>query len=89
MSTQRKLASRPQLKGPPNLAIRAKPPSPRRLSRKVLVAGMLLAGAIVAFALVNGLSERPDRRAAIAQQVAASGGPPESIQRRQRPVRRA
>ncbi len=64
----------------PNLAIRAKPPSPRRLSRKVLLAGSLLAGAIVAFALVNGLSERPDRRAAEQQQVAAAGGPPESIQ---------
>ena len=70
----------PPIEGPPNLAIRAKPPSPRRLSRKVLVAGMLLAGAIVAFALVNGLSERPDRRAAESQQVAAAGGPPESIQ---------
>jgi type IV secretion system protein VirB10 len=41
---------------------------------------MLLAGAVVAFALVNGLSERPDRRAGEAQQVAAAGGPPESIQ---------
>lgn len=64
---------------PPNLAIRAKPPSPRRLSRNVLLAGALLAGAVVAFALVNGLSERPDREAAEQQQVAASGGPPESI----------
>ena len=72
-------AHTPPTEAPPNLAIRAKPPSPRRLSRRVLVAGMLLAGAVVAFALANGLSERPDR-AAEAQQVAASGGPPESIQ---------
>lgn len=69
----------PPTEGPPNLAIRAKPPSPRRLSRKVLLAGMLLAGAVVAFALVNGLSERPDRRASEQQEVAAAGGPPESI----------
>ena len=62
----------------PNLAIRAKPPSPRRLSRKVLLAGALLAGAIIAFALVNGLSERPDRSGA-EQQLAAAGGAPESI----------
>lgn len=70
----------PPPEAPPNLAIRAKPPSPRRLSRKVLLVGSLLAGALVAFALVNGLSERPDRPAAEQQQVAAAGGPPESIQ---------
>jgi len=64
----------------PNLAIRAKPPSPRRLSRKVLLASALLASAVIAFALVDGLSERPDRRAADPQQVAAAGGPPESIE---------
>lgn len=64
---------------PPNVAIRAKPPSPRRLSRKVLLAGTLLAGAVIAFALVNGLSEGPDRRVAQQQEVAAAGGPPESI----------
>lgn len=69
----------PSTEGPPNLAIRAKPPSPRRLSRKVLLAATLFAGAVIAFALVNGLSERPDRRAAEQQEVAASGGPPESI----------
>lgn len=63
-----------------NLAIRAKPPSPRRLSRKVLLAGALLAGVVVALALVNGLSERPDRRGEEHQHAAAAGGPPESIQ---------
>jgi type IV secretory pathway VirB10-like protein len=65
---------------PPNVAIRAKPPSPRRLSRKVLLAGTLAAGAVIAFALVNGLSERPDRQFAEQQNAtAAAGGPPESI----------
>jgi type IV secretory pathway VirB10-like protein len=68
-----------QQQSPPNVAIRAKPPSPRRLSRKVLLAATLAAGAVIAFALVNGLSARPDRRAAQQQDVAAAGGPPESI----------
>ena len=45
----------------PNVAIRAKPHSPKRLSRKVLLAATIVAGAVIAFALVNGLSERPDR----------------------------
>lgn len=61
------------------VAIRAKPPSPKRLSRKVLLAGVLIAGAVIAFALVNGLSERPDRLAAQQQANAANSGPPESI----------
>jgi type IV secretory pathway VirB10-like protein len=64
---------------PPSVAIRAKPPSPRRLSRKVLLAGALLAGAVIGFAFVSGLSERPDRRATQEQEAAATGGPPESI----------
>lgn len=64
----------------PQVAIRARPPSPKRLSRKVLLAGTIIAGAIIAFALVNGLSDRPDRRNAAEQRaVAAAGGPPESI----------
>lgn len=66
----------------PEIAIRAKPPSPKRLSRKVLLAGTIVAGAVIAFALVNGLSERPDRRTAADEQVvAAASGPPESIAR--------
>lgn len=69
----------PPAEASPNLAIRARPPSPKRLSRKVLLVGTLLAGAVVAFALVSGLSERPDRRAAEQDSVAAAGGPPESI----------
>ncbi len=64
----------------PQVAIRARPPSPKRLSRKVLLAGVIIAGAVIAFAFVNGLSERPDRRNAAEQQaVAAAGAPPESI----------
>lgn len=68
----------------PEIAIRTQPPSPKRLSRKVLLAGSLAAGAVVAFALVNGLSERPDRSGAGDETaVAAAGGPPESIQQAQ------
>lgn len=64
----------------PPVAIRARPPSPKRLSRKVLLTGAIIAGAVIAFALVNGLSEQPDRRnAADERAVAAAGGPPESI----------
>ena len=63
----------------PEIAIRERPPSPKRLSRKVLLAGTLLAGAVIAFALVSGLSERPERRQATEQNAAAAGGPPDSI----------
>lgn len=64
---------------PPNLSIRARPPSPRRLSRKVLMTGALIAGGVIALALFFGLSERPDRVARQADVQAAAGGPPESI----------
>lgn len=65
---------------PPQLPLRSKPPSPKRLSRKVLLAGALLAGTTIVFALVYGLSERPDRQAAQEDAaVTAAGGPPESI----------
>jgi type IV secretion system protein VirB10 len=63
----------------PEIAIRARPPSPKRLSRKVLLAGTIIAGAVIAFALVSGLSDRPDRRAAETEAVASAAGPPESI----------
>ncbi len=63
----------------PAIAIRARPPSPKRLSRKVLLAGTLFAGAIIAFALVSGLSERPERRQAAEQNASAASGPPASI----------
>jgi len=66
---------------PADLALRARPPSPKRLSRKVIFAGLVLAGVIIAFALVSGLSEQPARRGDAAETaVAAAGGPPESIQ---------
>jgi type IV secretion system protein VirB10 len=65
---------------PPDLAVRAKPPSPRRLSRKVLLTGTLAIGAVVALALILGLSKRPDRRGAEAEAVSASAPAPESIQ---------
>lgn len=63
----------------PDVTIRAKPPSPKRLSRKVLLSASLAIGGIIAFALVSGLSARPDRRGAEAEAVAAAGGPPESV----------
>lgn len=64
----------------PDVSIRAKPPSPKRLSRKVLLSASLAIGGIIAFALVSGLSARPDRRSgAEAEAVAAAGGPPESV----------
>ena len=64
----------------PVIAIRAKPPSPKRLSRKVLLAGALALGSVVALTLVIGLSERPSRAGqGAADNVQAASGPPESI----------
>ena len=63
----------------PDISIRAKPPSPRRLSRKVLVGGAIIMASIIAFAVLYGLSERPDRRQVAEAQSAAASGPPESI----------
>lgn len=74
-------AAVPQPQPQPDLAIRARPPSPKRLSRNVLLAGTGAAGVVIAFALVSGLSERPDRRGGANEAaVVAAGGPPESIQ---------
>jgi type IV secretion system protein VirB10 len=72
-------ANPPSVEAAPDLSIRARPPSPRRLSRKVLLAGALSAAGIVALALFFGLSDRPDREVAQADAIAAAGGPPESI----------
>ncbi|MGD9979529.1 MAG: TrbI/VirB10 family protein [Hyphomonadaceae bacterium] len=72
------LTSAPQIPGP-DLSIRARAPSPRRLSRKVLLAGAIAAASVVTLALFYGLSEHPRRSAAEADAVAAAGGPPESI----------
>jgi type IV secretion system protein VirB10 len=63
----------------PDLSIRARPPSPRRLSRKVLMAGAIIAASIVTLALFVGLSERPEREVRQTDAQAAAGGPPESI----------
>ena len=63
----------------PDLSIRARPPSPRRLSRKVLMAGAIIAASIVTLALFIGLSERSERDVRQAEAQAAAGGPPESI----------
>lgn len=63
----------------PDISIRAKPPSPRRLSRKVLLGGALVMASIIAFAVLYGLSERPARRQAADVESAAASGPPDSI----------
>ena len=49
---------RPKAHVPPTTAIRAKAPKPKRLSRKTLMAASLVLSGVVAFALVNGLSDR-------------------------------
>jgi type IV secretory pathway VirB10-like protein len=64
----------------PDVSIRARPPSPRRLSRKLLLAGALSFAAIVVFALAAGLSARPDRTSATGQARAAASGPPELVE---------
>lgn len=63
----------------PDLSIRARPPSPRRLSRKVLLAGVLGAGAVIGVSLLLGLSDRPPRAWQESDAQAASAGPPETI----------
>ncbi len=64
----------------PDLAIRTRPPSPKRLSRKVLLGGAITLAAIVAAALLFGLSAQPANRGRNAEAIATAGGPPESIQ---------
>lgn len=63
------------------LQIRAKPPSPKRLSRKVLMGGALAVGGVVAFALLTGLSERPAPRGPAQAETApaAAASLPESM----------
>lgn len=64
----------------PVTAIRAAPPKPQRLSRKTLIAGSLILSGVVAFALVNGLSDRDRTAAASADgQPVQSASPPESV----------
>lgn len=75
-----KLAPHPPEPGEPVIAIRSKPPSPKRLSGKVLMTGSLLVGSTIAIALVAGLSDMPKKRDAAAETaVAASSGPPDSF----------
>lgn len=64
---------------PPNVAIRTKPPSPKRLSRKVLLAGAAIAGLIITTALLFGLSPQQPRTAAEQDAQASVSGPPETI----------
>ncbi len=64
----------------PVVAIRERPPSPRRLSRKVLLAGALTLAAVVCVALATGLSDHDRRRGQGENAVAVAAGPPESIQ---------
>lgn len=63
----------------PDLSIRARPPSPKRLSRKVLMGGAIVLAAIVTAALLFGLSATPARVGREAEAQANAGGPPESI----------
>lgn len=64
----------------PEIAIRAAPPNPRRLSRKTLMAGALALGALIAFALVNGLSDRERNfERADETDVVQTATPPESV----------
>lgn len=70
----------PKAHVPPVTAIRAAPPKPKRLSRKTLMAASLILSGIVAFALVNGLSDRDRTRAASEDgQPIQPASPPESV----------
>lgn len=66
---------------PPVTSIRAPAPAPRRLSRKTLLTAALALGALIAFALVNGLSQNNRHAAADpdAQQSVQTATPPEAI----------
>lgn len=72
-------AAAPVYEPPPDLAIRTRPPSPKRLNRKVLLGGALALGAVVVFAVLSGLSDRPDRAGDAARVQGANAGPPETI----------
>lgn len=71
---------RPKAHVPPTTAIRAAPPKPKRLSRKTLLAASLVLSGVVAFALVNGLSDR-DRTEYPSEdaQAVQPASPPESV----------
>jgi type IV secretory pathway VirB10-like protein len=62
------------------LRLRVKPASPKRLNRKMLLGGSCLLGGVVVFALMSGLSERPDRvSAARAHEAPATATTPEEL----------
>ncbi len=64
----------------PDLALRSAPPSPKRLSRKVVLAGVILAFGVIAFAVLNGLARSPSRPHELAETAqTASSGPPDTI----------
>jgi type IV secretion system protein VirB10 len=63
----------------PTVAIRARAPSPRRLSRKVLLASVVVAGMVIAISLMLGLSPQARRTDAQQNATATASGPPESI----------
>lgn len=70
----------PKAHAPPATAIRAAPPKPKRLSRKTLMAASLLLSAVVAFALVSGLSDRDRTRSENQDlQPVQPASPPESV----------
>jgi type IV secretion system protein VirB10 len=72
-------AAAPAPQAPPDVSIRAEPPSPRRLSRKVVLMGILLVGLIVSAALIFGLSDRPRGGVAEPEPARAVAGPPDTI----------
>ncbi|MFZ2028820.1 MAG: TrbI/VirB10 family protein [Vitreimonas sp.] len=63
----------------PNVEIRARPPSPKRLSRKVLLGGAALAGIVIIFSIVTGLSTPVPRGGAQSQSPNTATTPPESV----------
>lgn len=72
--------AQPKAHVPPATAIRAAPPKPKRLSRKTLMAASLVLSAIVAFALVSGLSDRDRTRSETQDgQPVQPASPPESV----------
>jgi type IV secretory pathway VirB10-like protein len=64
---------------PPDVSIRTRPPSPKRLSRKVLMLGAAIAGTVITAALLLGLTPQQHRSAADQQAQATANGPPETI----------
>jgi len=63
----------------PTVAIRTKPPSPKRLSRKVLLGCAALATAVISFSLVSGLQPRARMTAQAQQSPASTTAAPQSV----------